>query len=229
MMWAYMSKFLLVDDNAQIAQSLVDAFAERGLKLEVVSCGEDALQILESFEFDLILLDWNMTGITGLEVCKRYRKNKGQAYVIFLTGESDVKNKEMTLDAGGDDYIVKPFEMREVFARIKSVMRRLLISTDEILSINGLHLNTENGIATTGDTKIQLTPKEVSLLEYLMRHPNRPFNAQRLLETVWPANSDASTETVRTWMKRLREKLAQIDKKDFIKTVAGAGYVIESE
>jgi len=224
-----MSKFLLVDDDVQLGTLLSETFRNRGLNLELALSGEDALQLLENFDFDLVLLDWNMPGMNGLELCKRYRKNKGRAYIIFLTGESDIDSKEQALDAGGDDFITKPFDVREVFARIKTVMRRLPAPVDDNVVINGVTLEPESNTLKAGENKIQLTPSESALLEYLMRHPNRPFNAQRLLETVWPSGSETSVESVRTRMKKLRQKLAVCGKPDFIKTVSGGGYVIEGE
>ena len=224
-----MSKLLLVDDDVDLGLKLKEWLASKSLNLEIVHSGEDALQLLLSFEFDLILLDWNLPGMTGLSVCKAYRERGGKSYIIFLTGQGEIENKEKALDAGGDDYLVKPFEVRELFARIKSVMRRSIEINTEKLVIKDVSLDPEARLLSVHGTNVVLTPKECALLEYLMRHANRPFNAQRLLSAVWPSETGASADTVRTWMKNLRTKLATVGKEDFIKTVVSSGYVIESE
>ncbi len=223
-----MSKILLVDDDELLGKELKEWFALSSLHLEVVLSGEDALQLLSAFAFDLILLDWNLPGISGLEVCRSHRKAGGQSYIVFLTGQGDIESKEKALDSGGDDFVTKPFEIREVFARIRSVMRRSLTLIPEILQMHDISLDPASRLLMRGEQKCQLTSKECALLEYLMRHPNRPFNAQKLLTAVWPSDSEASVDTVRTWMHHLRAKLASLGRQELIKTVAGAGYVIES-
>ncbi len=224
-----MSKILLVDDDEALGRDVRDWFAANSLHLEVALTGEDALQLLSSFEYDLILLDWNLPGISGLDVCKHFRKGGGRSYIVFLTGQGDIDSKEAALDAGGDDYVTKPFDIREVLARIRSVMRRSLSITPEVFELNGVQFDPEKRQLTFNQQTVRLTAKESALLQYLMRHPNRPFNASKLLSAVWPSESEASTDTVRTWMHHLRAKLSGMGKEDFIKTVAGAGYVIESE
>jgi OmpR-family two-component system manganese-sensing response regulator len=223
-----MAKFLLVEDDVEIANQVKDAFALRNLPLEIAFNGEDALQLLHSFNFDLILLDWNLPGISGLDVCKKYRAGGGNSFIIFLTAIKDIDSKESALAGGGDDYIVKPFEIREILARIQSIMRRSLDIRMEALSVRGLSFDAQTRVVKAGDTELQLTRKEANLLEYLMRNVNRPFNAQQLLSAVWPSDTDADVTTVRTWMRNLRVKLGTLGMEDFIKTVPAVGYVIEA-
>ncbi len=223
-----MSKILLVEDDLHLGQQLKELFAANGLNLESVLSGEDALQLLVGFEYELILMDWDLPGISGLEVCKQYRAGGGQSYIVFLTGHASIEHKEQAFAAGADDYVTKPFDIREVLARMRSIRRRALMYTPETLSVAGVTLNPETRMVSHGDKSVHLTAKESSLLEYLMRHPDRPFNAQKMLNAVWPSESDVSVETVRTWMRYLRIKLESIDCPDYIKTVAGAGYVVEA-
>jgi len=220
-------KYLLVDDDLVLGAKVQESFAAHGLDLEWVTSGGDALQMLANYEYELILLDWNLPDMTGLVICQQYRKGRGEAYIIFLTGESDLENKEKALDSGGDDYLVKPFDFRELFARMRSVMRRALVLKEEEIRIGEVAFHIEQRTVTANGEKVQLTSKESAMLEILMRHPDRPYNAQRLMSAAWPSDSEASVDTVRTWMKLLRQKLARLGKADFIKTVVGAGYVIE--
>ena len=225
-----MSIFLLVDDDIDLGVRLKEYFAPKGITLEVVTSGEGALTLLSSHSFDLILLDWNLGGtIDGLAVCDRYRKSGGHSYIIFLTGEGQLNNKEMAFQAGGDDYLVKPFDVRELNARIGSLMRRSLTLSMERLSIRNVSLDPATRKLTAGANEIKLGPKESELLEYLMRHPNRPFSAQKLLSAIWSSETDASEGTVRTFMFNLRNKLTSVGQSDFIKTVVSSGYVIEND
>lgn len=224
-----MTKILLVDDDLQLGDTLKDSFQEHGLSLEVATTGEDAVQLLAAFEYDIILLDWNLPGINGLSVCQRYRQANGSSYIIFLTSENDIQHKEDALDAGGDDYLVKPFELRELFARMRSVLRRSIKIHKAELKVKNVVFDPAERAVFSNEKKVQLTPKEALLLEYLMRHTDRPFTGARLFTAIWPSDSNASAETVKVWMSNLRNKLAKIGQKDFIKTVVGSGYVVESE
>ena len=221
-----MAKILLVEDDVELADRLRDWFAMENYVFETVDNGEDALQMLESFEYDVLVLDWSLPGISGLEVCKRYRAKGGQGGVIFLTGRSDVPSKGTGLDSGADDYMVKPFDVRELAARVRSLLRRPRTMLSE-LRIGDVVLKPETRSLSVGDRCIVLMPKQSALLEYLMRHPNRPFNAKALLDSVWPSDAEASEETVRTCMKTLRQQLATLERKEFVKTLYGSGYLVE--
>lgn len=221
-----MAKILLVEDDAELAGRLRDWFALENHVFEVASSGEDALQMLEGFEFDVVVLDWSLPGISGLDVCRRYRAAGGQAGIIFLTGKSDIPSKGEGLDSGADDFMVKPFDVRELGARIRSLLRRPR-TVFSVLKIGEVELKAETRMLTVRNKTIILMPKQSALLEYLMRHPNRPFSAKQLLDSVWPSDAEASEETVRTCMKTLRQQLSALEMKDFIKTLYGAGYLIE--
>lgn len=222
-----MSKFLLVDDDVELGLRLKDYFLQKSINLEIAVSGEDAIQLLTAFDFDLILLDWMLPGVTGLDLCRYYRNHGGQTHIIFLTGEGDIDNKEKALQSGGDDYIVKPFDLRELSARIGSVLRRSINIINEAITIRGVTLDTQNRTLTTPLTALKLTPKEAMMMEYLMRHRNRPFSAGKLLSAIWPSETDVSVGTVRTAMHNLRQKLASAGQEFFIKSIANSGYVIE--
>jgi DNA-binding response OmpR family regulator len=224
-----MAKILLVEDDLELADRLQDWFSLENHILETVHSGEDALQMMESFEFDVVVLDWGLPGMAGIDVLKTYRKGGGQTPVIFLTGKGDITNREAGLDGGADDYLVKPFDIRELSARVRSLLRRPkgLLPTE--LRIQEVNLELETRTVKVGDLCVHLMPKQCALLEFLMRHPNRPFGAKSLLDAVWPSETEASEDTVRTCMKTLRRQLASVGRENFIKTVLGSGYIIEDK
>lgn len=224
-----MAKILLVEDEPELAERLTDWFSMENHVLEIVDNGEDALQLLKNFTYDVIVLDWGLPGITGIEVCRTYRQEGGKAPVLFLTGKGDVASKETGLDIGADDYLVKPFDVRELSARIRSLLRRPASLVSNALSAGGINLDVQARSLTSGDKTVQLMPKQCALLEYLMRNPNRFYSAKALLDAVWPSDSEASESTIRTWVKTLREKLSKLGKEDCIKTVLGSGYMFESK
>jgi OmpR-family two-component system manganese-sensing response regulator len=221
-----MAKILLVEDDPELAARLRDWFTLENHVFEVAGSGEDALQMLGGFDFDVVVLDWSLPGMTGLDVCKKYRASGGSAAVIFLTGKADIPSRGEGLDSGADDYMVKPFDVRELAARIRSLLRRPRTILSE-LRIGDIELKAETRMLTISGKSIVLMPKQSALLEYLMRHPNRPFSAKALLDSVWPSDAEASEETVRTCMKTLRQQLATLDRKEVIKTLYGAGYLVE--
>jgi len=224
-----MPKILLVEDDLEIAEALENWFKQESIVFESVQSGGDALQLLNSFEYDAIILDWGLPDITGIEVCKRYRKNGGTAGVLFLTGRNTLDEKETGLDSGADDYLVKPFEMRELAARVRSLLRRPRSFVDDDLNFNGVSLNLKTRTVNFGGESARLMPKEFALLEYLLRHTDTIFSSKQLLQSVWPSDSDSSEDTVRTCMRSLRLKLQKLGCGELVKTVLKAGYIIETD
>ncbi len=224
-----MSKFLLIDDDFELGCRLKEWFATKSVQLEVALNGADGLQMLTAYQYELILLDWQLPDTTGLAICQQFRKQGGQTHIIFLTGEGSIDNKEEALLAGGDDYVVKPFDLRELYARTKSVLRRNLETIPEKLEIQGVILDSETRTVHVEALTFSVTPKECALLQYLMRNANRPFSAQRLLTAIWPSDAEVSEGTVRTCVLNLRRKLTEAGKSDLIKQVVSSGYVIEKK
>src|SRR5580692_569361 len=154
-----MAKILLVEDDVELAMRLRDWFALENHVFEVASSGEDALQMLEGFDFDVVVLDWSLPGISGLEVCRRYRASGGQAGIIFLTGKSDIPSRGEGLDSGADDYMVKPFDVRELGARIRSLLRRPR-TVFSVLRVGDVELKAETRMLSVGEKQIILMPKQ---------------------------------------------------------------------
>jgi len=223
-----MAKLLIVEDDAAIADQLTAWFREQGYVCEAASSGEDGMQLLSSFNYDLIVLDWNLPGMSGLDVCRQFRKNGGQTPILFLTAQSDINYKESGLDSGADDFLIKPFEIRELAARVRSLLRRPAAVLSEKLQVNGVQLEVSTRTVYSGAKQIQLMPTECSLLEYMMKHPDTHYSAKQLLTAIWSSESEGSEDSVRTCMKTLRFKLAKIGMDDFVKTNRGFGYVVQS-
>jgi DNA-binding response OmpR family regulator len=224
-----MAKILLVEDDIELTEKLSTWFKSESHVVDAVSTGEDALQLLSSFTYDLIVLDWGLPGLAGVEVCKRFRADGGQAPILFITGKGEIDEKETGLDSGADDYLVKPFEMRELAARMRSLLRRPFGIRTTSLNIAGVEFEPEKRTIKKDGASQRLMPKESALLEFLMRHPDRDYSSKALLNAVWPADADASEETVRTCIYTLRQKLTKLGSSDLIKTLLGAGYRIDSK
>lgn len=224
-----MAKILLVEDDYELADRIVDWLEMENHTIELAHSGEDALQLLGNFSYDLVILDWGLPGINGIETCKTYRGRGGLAHVLFLTGRDDVESKAIGLDCGADDYLTKPFDVRELSARVRAMLRRPAGVLPTTLSVPGLSLETESRTAVLGTSRVLLTQKEYALLEYLMRHPNRTFSSKALLDAVWPSDSESSEDTVRSCMKNLRKKITPKGKDCVVKTIHGSGYIVESE
>lgn len=163
-----MAKILHVEDDEELAKRVAHWFNLEGHVCETVNNGTDALQLLQHFNFDVILLDWSLPDIPGLEVCTRYRKDGGKSWIIFLTGKEDVSDKEQALDLGGDDYVTKPFHIRELSARVRSALRRPTENFQSALKIGDVTLDVSRRTMLVNEDGSRLMPKEVSLLEYLM-------------------------------------------------------------
>lgn len=224
-----MAKLLIVEDDEAISERLTAWFRENGYICEAVGTGEDGLQLLSSFGYDLIVLDWNLPGMSGLDVCREFRKNGGQTPILFLTAQSDISYKESGLDSGADDFLIKPFEIRELAARVRSLLRRPAAVLSEKLQVSGVQLDVSSRTVSAAAKQIQLMPTECALLEYMMKHPDTHYSAKQLLTAIWSSESEGSEDSVRTCMKTLRFKLAKIGLDDFVKTNRGFGYVVSSK
>ncbi|HEY9681384.1 MAG TPA: response regulator transcription factor [Oculatellaceae cyanobacterium] len=224
-----MAKILYVEDDEEIASSVEEWLSADNHTVEIVNNGPDALQLLRNFEYDVVLLDWQIPGMDGIEVCKQYREKGGKAWIIFLTAKTAIDNRETGLDVGADDYLVKPFDIRELAARVRSALRRVDTKYQPELKIGDVVLNRSNLTLSVTRTSVRLTPRETAVLEFLMRNPNRQFGAKDILSSVWPSDAEVTEGVVRTTMLNLRQKFLSIGKPDFISTIPRAGYTIQTD
>ncbi len=219
-----MAKVLVVEDDASISSKVKDALESQHYTVEVVMDGREALEFLEAYKYDAIILDWELPGISGFEICQKLRKSGCLTPILMLTGKAAVEHKEAGLDAGADDYLTKPFDFKELAARLRSIIRRSSGGADNVLKVGGIVLEPGAHRVTVDGKQLQLMPKEFALLEFFMRNPSKTFSAETLLNCVWSSESDASLNSVRTYMYSLRKKLSACGYASAIETVHGVGY-----
>lgn len=220
-----MSKALIVEDDVDIAADLARLMQLNDWLVEICHNGADALQLMLHYPFDLFLLDWNLPEMTGFEICQKYRKEGGSQPIIFISGNSDIAFKESGLDAGSDDYITKPFDERELMARVRTVMRRPReIVHCEDQKIGALQLDSRRRTISNGTSVAQLTNIEYRLLEYLARHLGESFSTAQLFAAVWQSDSESSEETVRVHIRILRKKLELAQLPQILMHRRGFGY-----
>jgi DNA-binding response OmpR family regulator len=223
-----MAKILIVEDDTDISTIVSRWLKHENHLVEISKDGEDASVKLKLNQYDLIILDWMLPKVTGVELCQKFRANGGTTPILLLTAKSTIENKETGLDSGADDYLTKPFDLKELSARVRALLRRSGSLTSKILKIGDLSLDAEMHQVTLADNPIVLNPKEFALLEFLMRHPNQIFSGEALLSRVWQSDAMASSDTVRAHIKNLRKKIDQPGKTSPISTVHGLGYKMEA-
>ncbi len=222
-----MSKILIVEDDESIANVVKDALSGSKYTVDMVYRGADARAYLTSITYDLIIFDWELPDCTGIQLCNEYRAGGGFAPVLFLTGRDAVPDRITGLDSGADDYLTKPFDVRELLSRVRALLRRPPAVTHKTIKARNIELDPVNHVVTLAGPEIKLYPKEFALLELFMRNPQRVFSPDDLLTKVWPTDSDASIETVRTTILRLRQKVEADPDNPLIRTIRGVGYRLE--
>lgn len=219
-----MAKILLVEDDKDLCAMIEDALVSQQHTVEMVHTGMDARDRLLTFNYDAVILDWNLPGLTGVSVLKELRERGNATPVIMLTGKSASEEKEIGLDTGADDYLTKPFSMRELQARIRALLRRPQGFTGTVLTAGDLTLDPVLRKVSRNGTELKLLPKEIALLEFFMRHKGQLFTAEAVLNRVWSSESEASPDSFRTCLKRLRQKIDQDGNESIIEYVHGLGY-----
>lgn len=221
-----MAKILLVEDNEDLANSVRTFLMFEHHTVEHINDGQTASEQLRSFQYELVILDWNLPRMDGIDILRRFRELGGTTPVIMLTGHDTVDEKMRGLDTGADDYLTKPFQMKELGARVRALLRRpAAVSNSNVLQAGGITIDTQKYRVTVNGDPMTLVPREFQLLEFFMRHPNQVFSPEALLNRVWPSDSDATTEALRTALKRLRKKVDPDG--NLLRTVHGVGYILE--
>ena len=224
-------KILVVDDDSNICELLRLYLNKEGFDVVTAADGEEAVERFDSIRPDMILLDVMMPNLDGWQVCRRIRK-KSDCPIIMLTAKGELFDKVLGLELGADDYIVKPFETKEVVARVKAVLRRAGIGQAEkakIVSYDKLYINMENFELRVNGKKIDTPPKEMELIYHLASNPNRVFSRDQLLDEVWGFEYYGDSRTVDVHIKRLREKLEGVSDQWTLKTVWSVGYKFETK
>lgn len=218
---------LLVEDEVKLAKFVELELGFEGYQVSVANDGLTGLTMARESSPDLILLDWMLPGITGLEICRRLRSTGDKTPIILLTAKDEVSDRVAGLDAGADDYVVKPFSVEELLARVRARIRsKSNEDGEDNLEFEDLKLNRSTREVYRNGRSIELTAKEFDLLEYLLSHPRQVITRDRILEKVWGYDFMGDSNIIEVYVRYLRLKLEANDEKRLIKTVRGVGYVL---
>jgi heavy metal response regulator len=221
-------RVLLVEDELPIAGFIKNGLTEHGYSVDVANDGEEAVHWPDIAAFDIIILDVMLPGRNGIEVCRTFRQRGVSTPVLMLTARDSVEDRVRGLDNGADDYLVKPFAFAELLARIRALSRREPVLLGTTLTVGDLVLDSATRQVTRSGALIDLTSKEFSLLEYLMRHPDQVLTRTMIAEHVWNFDFDNATNVIDVHMKNLRKKVDEQFESKLLQTVRGAGYRISA-
>jgi two-component system, OmpR family, response regulator len=221
-------RVLVVEDEIRLASLIRRGLREEGLLADVAIKGEDALWMAASSPYDVLTLDVLLPGIDGLEVLRRLREGEVRTPVLMLTARDDVQARIEGLDAGADDYLVKPFDFGELVARLRALARRGPVERGPVLSVAGIELDPAAHRVTREGQEVALSTKEFQLLEVFMRHPDQVLNRYQLLEGAWDSGYEHRSNVIDVYVRYLREKLDRPFGTDSLETVRGVGYRLRS-
>lgn len=220
---------LVIEDEQDLARALQRGLQGEGYAVDVALDGEHGSELAGINDYDLLILDLNLPGVDGLEVCRRLRACAPELLILILTARDRVGDRITGLDAGADDYLVKPFHFGELAARVRALLRRDLRVRAPLLHCGDLKLDPAAHVAWQQRRRLSLTRKEFAILEYFMRHPGEVVSQEELLEHVWDANANVFSNVVRVHINSLRHKLQDsASAPRYIETVVGAGYRLKA-
>lgn len=224
-------KILLVDDDPHIRSMLRRSLQFEGYEVREASDGAEALQLLREMEFDLLLLDIMLPKVDGWEVCSEVRKWNESLPILMLTAKDELENRVQGFDLGADDYVVKPFELEELLARIRALLRRSGKGKKEMKEFHfaDVRLQLETRKAWRGERTLQLKGKEFDLLAVFLEHPNQVLSKEQLIELVWGLESDQESNVLEVYIANLRQRLEEGGERRIIHTIRGVGYVLRDE
>jgi DNA-binding response OmpR family regulator len=217
---------LLVEDEVKLARFIELELGSEGYRVSVAHDGMSGLSLARESAPDLAILDWMVPGLTGVELCRRLRSTGSKIPVILLTAKDEVGDRVAGLDAGADDYLVKPFSIEELLARIRAHLRRTQAADEDVLQFEDLSLNKRTREVIRGERSIELTAKEFDLLQYLMSHPRQVFTREQIVENVWGYDFLGDSNIIEVYVRYLRLKLEQNNEKRLIHTARGVGYAL---
>lgn len=221
-------EILLAEDDPAIAVSLQKNFLAEGHHMTVAADGSEALRLAESVEFDVIVLDWRMPGLTGLDVCRQLRIRGVTSPILMLTVLSDVDRKVEAFEAGADDFLTKPFVFRELMARVRAVRRRYDLPTQEI-AFDRLRLSLFDRTVAGSAGSVELTDREFDLLRHFLLHRGTIQSREDLCRAVWRIPYDRASNVIEVTVRNLRKKLARLSDRNLIRSSYGEGYVFVAE
>lgn len=224
-------QILLVDDEVELTGPLARILRREGYQVDVAHDGLEGSQLANQQHYDLLILDWMLPQTSGLEICQQLRRQGKNTPVLFLTAKDTLNDRVAGLDAGADDYLVKPFELRELLARVRALLRRppTLDLVAHRLRIEDLELDLENQLAYRGTRKIELSDKESQLLAYFMRHPDQLLTHEQIYSFLWAPGEKPSSNALAAQIRLLRRKIEAKHETPLIHTVYGKGYRFGAE
>ncbi len=219
-----MTKILLVEDNKELCESLRD-WLEREYAVDIVNDGLEGQELLGTYTYDVLVLDWDLPSMSGIDLCCHYRKRGGQAPIIMLTGKDQLNEKMRGFESGADDYLTKPFQISELLVRIKALLRRSgsKWAALDVLIAGAISLDNKSKRVVVDGNETKLQPAEFSLLQFFMLHPNETFSAEQLIDRLWSSSEEVSLDAIYTTMTRMRKKLTSKSGCP-LETVRGFGY-----
>jgi two-component system OmpR family response regulator len=220
-------RLLLVEDDPKLARAVSRGLRHEGFAVDVASDGEAALRDARVWDYDAIVLDVMLPGRDGFGVCRALRERGCWAPVLMLTARGQVADRIGGLDAGADDYLVKPFDFGELLARLRALLRRAPAERPPLLEVGDLRVDPATHAVTRAGEPVELSAREFAVLEFLARHPGEAVSRTRLIEHVWDANFEGSTNIVDVYVGYLRRKLEQPFERPLIRTIRGVGYALD--
>jgi two-component system OmpR family response regulator len=226
-----MAKVLLIEDDEDLARTVVLYLTGEKHTIDAVHDGLEGLETMRTEVYDVVILDWDLPGLSGVEILQEYRGGGGLSSVIMLTGKGAIEHKEEGIDSGADDYLTKPFNLRELAARIRGLLRRPVVKTTSVLKVSNVELDPAGHRVTKGGVPVKMPPRDFALLEFFMRHPDEIFSVDALLDRAWPQEADVSPEGLRVAIRRIRKALGEdLDNgESIIENVMRVGYRLKSQ
>lgn len=225
-----MSKLLLIEDDPEIREPLVASLRRSGFVVDAAVDGDEGLFLARNYAYDLLIVDWNLPGLQGIDVLKQLRKSGHQSRILMLTAHTDVGDKVDAFTSGADDYLCKPFDTAELMVRLHALLRRPQTPSSDVLTGKDIELDIQKHKVTCAGNTIKLHALELALLEFFMRHPGQVCTAERLLDNCWKSMSDTTEGAVRYHITGLRKKIDHSGiPGSYIETIHGAGYRFVSD
>jgi len=219
-------RILLVEDDPKLSQFIASELRLEGYRVTIATNGLEGLTLARDIQIDLVILDWMLPEISGLDVCTRLRKTGVQVPIIMLTAKDEVPDRVTGLNAGADDYLTKPFSIEELLARVKARMRRMYPEVPELLQFADVTLSHISHEVYRAGQKIELTAKEFDLLEFMLQHPQQVLTRDQILESVWGYDFMGESNIIEVYIRALRIKLEISNSQRILHTVRGVGYVL---
>jgi two-component system, OmpR family, manganese sensing response regulator len=219
-------RILLVEDDVEQLEPLHAALSDAGHVVDAVEDGAIAQWIISQRDYDLLILDWTLPEVSGLDLCRQYRHDGKISPVLMLTAKDTTTDKIIGLDAGADDYLVKPTDVFELLARVRALGRRLPLAQDDKLVVEDLYLHKATLEIERQQTKVELSPREFQLLEYLMRHPRQILSREQIEQVLWEWGSEPESNAITALIRRLRQRLTPLGAASWIESVYSMGYRI---